>query len=155
MTEARPPIVRVRELTVVYKPHRLHTPFTDSLTKAEAVAKLAGDILQDAATEVFLVLHLNVRNRLLGFHRIVGSLAHVDVSIADICRAALLSNAHAVLVVHNHLSGDVTPSDEDRRVVQRLRNAVRILDLELLDGVIVADPTESNAYYSFQENGLL
>jgi DNA repair protein RadC len=156
MTDAAtPPIFRVRELTVAYKPHRLHSPFAESLTKPEAVAKLSADILQDAATEVFLVLHLNVRNRLIGIHRIPGTLSRVDLNVADICRAALLSNAHGVIVVRNHPGGDVSPSDDDRQVVQRLRNAVRILDLELMDAVIVVDPTESTAYYSFQENGLL
>src|SRR5215468_7420253 len=55
-----PSIFRVRELTVVYKPQRLHAPFADSLSKPEGVVRLAGDILEDAATEVFLVLHLTV-----------------------------------------------------------------------------------------------
>ncbi len=67
----------------------------------------------------------------------------------------MLSNAHSLIVVHNHPSGDYHPSDEDRQIVQRLRNATRILGLELLDAVIVVDPAASSAYYSFQENDQL
>jgi DNA repair protein RadC len=148
-------IFRVRELEVRYKTQRLHSPFSGTLDKAEAVARLAAEILQDRATEVVLILHLNVARKLIGFHQIPGALDHVHVSITDVCRAALLSNAHGIILVHNHISGDPRPSDDDRQLVQRLRNAALVLHFDLLDAVIVGDFDEAGSYYSFRDNGML
>jgi DNA repair protein RadC len=156
LTDApKPPIFRVRELTVTYKPHRLHSPFTGRLDQPAAVARLTADILQDSAMETLLILHVNIRHNLIGIHRIPGTLDHVEVNVGDICRAALLSNALGFIVAHNHLSGDPTPSNSDRKLVQRLKDAARLLDLEFFDAVIVVDSTESAEYYSFRENDQL
>ena len=148
-------ISRVRELELRYRPHRLERLHPDPRTIPSSVARFAGGILKDAATEVILVLHLNVKNRLVGLHRIPGFTECVPVSIPDVCRVALLSNASALIMVHNHLSGDPQPSGNDREFTPRLRNAVRLLGLELHDSIVVVDPSEGNQYYSFREQNLL
>jgi DNA repair protein RadC len=156
MTDTPPsPIFRVRELTVTYRGERLPSPFTGSLLQPEDAANLAAVMLRDSATEVALIFHLNVRQRLIGTHRIVGNLDRVDVSIGDVCRAALLSNARSLIFVHNHLGGNPAASEQDRHFVQRLQTTMRLLDLTLLDALIVIDPTEGQSYYSFSEHGLL
>jgi DNA repair protein RadC len=156
MTEARSStIFRVRELELTYKPGRLHSPFAGNLTKSADAARLATDLLGDAAIETALVLHLNIRNKLIGTHRFPGTLHQVVLSVGDVCRAALLSNASGLILVHNHLSGDPTPRPDDDQLVQRLRGAAGLLDIQLLDALIVVDPSESRLYYSFRDSGLL
>lgn len=156
MPDAKPPtIFRVRELELRYRPQRLDSPFTDQLSEPAAVAALAARLVRDCATEVVLTLHLNRRHRLVGVHRIQGTTDAVALSIADVLRVALLSTAPALVFVHSHISGDPQPSAADRELVQRLRDAVRMVGLELLDAVIVVDPQEGNQYFSFQKEGLL
>lgn len=152
MAETGQTISRIRELEVRYKSHRLRAPFSKVLAEPRAVAALSFEILQDIAQEAVLVLHLDVRRGVIGYHRIPGTLDHVDVSVADIIRAALLSNAHGLVFVHNHVSGDPRPSDDDRQSIQRLRNATRILGLDLVDAVILGDPESTPSFYSFKDN---
>ena len=80
--------------------------------------------------EEFLVLPLDAKNRALGFHVVsVGTLASSLVHPREVFKVAILSNAAAIILVHNHPSGDPTPSDEDRRVTARLKAAgVEILN---------------------------
>ena len=59
------------------------------------------------------------------------------------------------MIAHNHLSGDPTPSGEDRALSDRLRQAGELQGVDLLDFVIVTDPAEGFRYYSFQESGVL
>jgi DNA repair protein RadC len=101
------------------------------------------------------MLHLNTKQRLIGMHRIVGSTDRVALSIPELLLVALLSNGRMLVFAHNHLSGDPEPSGDVRELVQRLRNAVRIVELELLDAVIVVDPTLGEQYFSFRTSGLL
>lgn len=67
-------------------------------------------------------------------------------------RPAIAHNARAIIVAHNHPSGDPTPSPDDRAVTRNLLEAGRVLDIPLLDHVIV---TPDGAYFSFSEGGLL
>jgi DNA repair protein RadC len=147
------PVFRVRELELKYSSQRLGSPCTDRLTTSSAVAQLATEMLRDAATEIVLVLHLNFRHKLIGTHRIVGTLDSVVVNPGDICRMALLSNATSVVLVHNHLSGDPNPSAEDRQLVERLGDALGVLNIGLFDAMIVVDPSEGEQRYSFRDSG--
>ena len=102
------------------------------------VAKIARHLLQDEAVEVMLAFFLNVRNVIVGWQEVTRGL--VDCSLVhprEIFKAAILANASAVIVVHNHPSGDATPSLEDRRVTESLKNAGDILGIRLLDHVVV------------------
>lgn len=63
-------------------------------------------------------------------------------------------NAVALIIGHNHPSGDLTPSTSDLKLTKRLRQAAELLGISLLDHIIVADP-RSEAYLSFKENGYL
>ena len=150
-----PAIFRVRELEIRYRSPRFEIPIGESLSDPASAARVGAQLLRDAATEIVLLLHLNVRRRAIGVHRIVGSTESVAVAIPEICRAVLLSNARALICVHNHLSGDPTPSTDDHAFALRLRDAVRVLGMELLDAIIVVDPADGPQYYSFQQEGLL
>ena len=103
-----------------------------------------------------LALHLNTKHRLIGVHVVsVGTLDASLVHPRDVFKAAYLSNASALILVHNHPSGDPTPSGEDRALSDRLRQAGELLGVTLLDFVIVTDPAEGFRYHSFKESGVL
>ena len=85
----------------------------------------------------------------------MGTLDASLVHPRDVYKAACLSNAAALIVAHNHPSGDPTPSGEDRALSDRLRQAGELLGVDLLDFVIVTDPIDGFRYYSFKESGLL
>jgi DNA repair protein RadC len=109
-----------------------------SVRGPDDVAKIARHLLQDEAVEVMLAFFLNVRNVVVGWQEVTRGL--VDCSLVhprEVFKAAILANASAVIVVHNHPSGDATPSLEDRRVTESLKNAGDILGIRLLDHVVV------------------
>ncbi len=87
------------------------------------------------------------------------SLGSVNESIAhprDIFRPAMVGSAYAVIVVHNHPSGDPSPSQSDHSLTRRLAEAAELLQIKLLDHVIIGAPAEGRQpYFSFKEAGVL
>lgn len=104
--------------------------------------------LGDLRVEVFLVLLLDAKHRLLTESRastgiLNGSLVHPR----EVFAAAVAERAAAVILVHNHPSGDPAPSREDREITERIRAAGGILGIPVLDHVIIGNCT----FYSFRE----
>ena len=109
------------------------------------------------AQESFHVLALDVRNRLLNRHLI--SLGLADASLVhprEVFRAAVSTGASAVIISHNHPSGDPTPSAEDLRITRQLIAAGQVLDIRVLDHVIIGRPSGpgSPGFLSMREAGL-
>lgn len=95
---------------------------------------------------------LDGKNRLAGFNVVsIGSLTASLVHPREVFKAAILANAAAMIVVHNHPSGDPTPSAEDIAITQRLRQAGELLGISLLDHVVIGD----DRYVSFADEGIL
>jgi len=116
------------------------------------IKEIASRLLSDAPTERFIMFMLNAKNRILGFVEIsVGSLNATVVHPRDAYRAAVIQGANAVIVAHNHPSGDPTPGREDRECTQRLAQAGKILGIALLDHIVVGE----DGYYSFADKGQL
>ena len=89
--------------------------------------------------EAFYVLSLNGRNRVLSVEMIaLGAANSVCISPCDIFRPAIRLGAVAVIIAHNHPSGDPAPSEEDKQVTERTRKAGELLGITLLDHLIVA-----------------
>jgi DNA repair protein RadC len=152
MTEGpKETLLRVRELEVRYKSHRLHLPFEGSLEEAASVATLAEDFLHDVTTDAVLVLHLSKKLKLLGIHRLP-ILPNRETTIAEVFRAVLLSNAHALIYVHYRASDDINPSADDRILVQHIRQAARMFGSEVRDAVIVSNTPHDVLVYSFRDN---
>lgn len=108
--------------------------------------------LRDARTEQFLVLLLDGKNRISRKVAIShGSLNQSIVHPREVFAPAVRESAAAVLFVHNHPTGDPTPSQEDREITRRLREAGELLGIRVLDHVIIGD----GSYYSFVESGAL
>ena len=151
-----PSVQRVRELVVSYRPFKLEMPVEGTMSSPRDAARLAAAILADADVERVLALHVNTKHTLIGVHVVsVGTLDASLVHPREVFKAAYLSNASALIVAHNHPSGDPTPSGEDRALSERLRQAGELLGVTLLDFVIVTDPAEGVRYHSFRESGVL
>lgn len=106
--------------------------------------------LRDAACERFLVLLLDGRHRVLGEVTVSqGTLTASLVHPREVFGPAIRRAAAAIVLVHNHPSGDPTPSAEDRSVTLRLREAGELLGIRVVDHVIVAE----RGYHSFDEAG--
>ncbi len=103
-----------------------------------------------APVEEFHVVLLDVRGRLLRAERVAqGSLSQCPVNPRDVFRAAVREAAHGVVFVHNHPSGDPSPSAEDADLTERLRAAADLVGVVARDHVVVA----SGGYFSFVEAG--
>ena len=149
-------VTRVRELMVSYRPFRCQMPVEGSVRGPQDAVRLASAILTGSDVERVLALHLNTKHRLIGVHVVsVGTLDASLVHPREVFKAAYLSNASALILAHNHPSGDPTPSGEDRALSDRLRQAGELLGVTLLDFVIVTDPAEGVRYHSFRETGVL
>ena len=101
--------------------------------------------------EQFRIVLLDAKNHVLGVRIVsVGSLSSSIVHPREIFKEAIARSAAAIILVHNHPSGDPTPSQEDLEVTRRLVEAGRLLGIEVLDHVVVGD----NRYVSFKEKGI-
>ncbi len=148
--------IGVRELAIRYKPLRVALPVNGDVGTPRAAAHLAAAVLAGLTVEQVIALHVDTKRKLIGVHVVsIGTLNGSLVHPRDVFKAALLTNAAGLIVAHNHPSGDPTPSPDDRTLVSRLRQVGDILGVELLDALIVTDPMDGGAYYSFREAGVL
>lgn len=108
----------------------------------DAAAKLLAGILADEPAEAMAVAFLDSRHRIIGTaipYR--GTMARASVEPRGLLVPALLANAAAILIAHNHPSGDPTPSAEDVAFTRRLAEAGEVVGVRLLDHIIVAGPS--------------
>lgn len=122
----------------------------------EAIADFVGDQigLRKAAEEFVYIICFDSANHITGcFEASHGSMNASMFPVREICKKALLLNAASIAVTHNHPSGVTEPSQEDIAVTKRLKDALQVLGLQLLDHVIVAGNTKE--YYSFCKNGII
>jgi DNA repair protein RadC len=118
---------------------------------ADAVHLFAGE-LGKLASEELRVAHLDEEGQVLGLSAGAGGdPAKVDLPVREIVRDALALGARALLLAHNHPSGDPTPSSADKAATRRLADAAKSLDIRLLDHLIFAGAH----CRSFREMGLL
>lgn len=122
------------------------------LTTPEAAAAFLMPRLRYLGQEQFIVISLNLKNRILDLQVVTeGTLTNSVVHPREVFRPAILQKAAAIIVAHNHPSGDPTPSGADKELTAGLREAGKMLGIPLLDHIIIGD----GAYYSFQEHGIL
>lgn len=88
--------------------------------------------------EIFAVLFLDARHRPLGYEEMfVGTIHGAEVHPREVVKAALRYNASSILIGHQHPSGDPSPSADDRLLTVRLRDALRLVDVRLLDHFVI------------------
>lgn len=102
--------------------------------------------------EQFLVLFVNTKNRIVGEKTVSqGTLTGCLVHPREVYKEAILQNAAAIIVAHNHPSGEPNPSQEDIDLTTNLQKAGETIGIPLLDHIIIGD----GIYYSFMENGII
>jgi DNA repair protein RadC len=127
------------------------------LDSPELIHDLVAAEMRTLHKESLRVILLDTRYHLLRMEEV--SLGSVNESIAhprDVFRPAVISSAYAVIVVHNHPSGDPSPSQSDHSLTRRLAEAAELLQIKLLDHIIIGAPAEGRLpYFSFKEAGVL
>jgi DNA repair protein RadC len=119
------------------------------LSCPQDVAEFLMPRLRYAVKEQFIVILLNGKNKVIGTEVISeGSLSSSVVHPREVYASALLHHAAAIMVAHNHPSGDPKPSDEDREITSLLAQSGKVLGIPLVDHIVIGDGT----YYSFLEN---
>jgi DNA repair protein RadC len=99
--------------------------------------------------EVFSVMFLNSKNELLGFKELfTGSINSAQVYPRTVAKEALTHNAAAVILCHNHPSGDCNPSGADIDLTHELKKVLKLIDVKVLDHIIVS-PTESHSMAAY------
>jgi len=121
------------------------------LKKPENIFELVKGNLKGKKKEHFLVVSLDTRSRLIKVSEVsVGSLDSSIVHPREAFKEAVSASAASVILVHNHPSGDTTPSEDDIKLTRRLAAAGEVMGIEVLDHIIVAD----NTYLSLKREGL-
>ena len=125
------------------------------INSPEKVAEVAINVLElhEQAEESFYIFTLDTKNKITGIFEVSkGSLNSSIVHPREVFKRALLQNANSIILLHNHPSGDPTPSGEDIDITNRLIEAGDLLGIRVLDHLIVGD--QSN-YISFKEKTLM
>lgn len=140
-------IVLVKEKVGRYElPKKIGGP--DQAYKAITAITSVGE----EAQEVFGVLILNIKNKIVAMHEISrGTLNSSMVHPREVFKPAVLHNAAAIICFHNHPSGDPEPSKEDIKITNRLIEAGKIIGIEIFDHIIVGD----DRYVSLKERGVM
>ena len=151
--------MRVYEAKLTYEA-TLFEVGAKSLSTAENVYDYMKDTLEVyPMQEVFHVVLLNQKNKPLGRVAITsGTESGTLVHPREVFRPAIIAGASAIICTHNHPSGDPTPSAADITATRKLREASRIVDIELLDHVILGRPEcdpSGVGYYSFRSAGFI
>jgi len=128
------------------------------IDSAEDVSRLLGEEMRLLDYESVRVICLNTKHKVLAVEEVSrGTLNESLFHPREAFRPALARQAHAVILVHNHPSGNTTPSDADLQVTRRMKQAGELLRVELLDHVILGAPRagEGRGYFSFKDEGML
>lgn len=138
----------VGELTVNYKRTQLPTSqIKTSLCAVDFMRKYFDEIMDDH--EEVKVLHLNRSNHVVNVqHLTSGSDCGSLVPIKDILRSAILIKVSSIILFHNHPSGNLNPSEADKQISIKLKEACKLIELSLLDSVILT----REGYYSLSDN---
>ena len=153
---AKPRTIRLKQIRAVYETltikeevNQYLRPFT-RYTSPEQVFDTF-NFLRRETKEYFFAIHLDGKNRICCVDEVsVGSLNQSVVHPREVYKTALLSSAAALILVHNHPTGDPSPSREDIEITRRLKEAGEIIGVKLLDHIIIGD-----SYLSFVSQGLL
>lgn len=124
----------------------------NAVTSPEKAVKMVQDLIGDLDRENFVSVNLDNSGKPINYNIVsIGTETSAQISIAGIIKGTLLSGSTALLIFHNHPSGNISPSKDDIETTNKIQSACALMGINLLDHIIV---TESN-YFSFKNNGLL
>lgn len=139
--------LNVREIEVTFTGERLF--FGNVTTSRDAYQFIRDTILKGIEVqEHFVAIYLNQANKIIGYyHHSTGTINSTPVDIEIVAAVALKTLAKAVIISHNHPSGNLKPSEADRVITKRIKEALSLFDIKLLDHII----TTKEGYYSFTD----
>ena len=143
----------IREIEIRYKKRRIKAngPVDKPLTDPRRVYELFAD-LQNEAKEKLITISLDAKLKLLCFEVVaIGAVNSIYTRPVEVLRAAIPLNPYGIIVVHNHPSGDPTPSRDDEKFTSNLLINTTSLGLEFYDHVIIGN----DGYFSFSESGIM
>ena len=124
----------------------------EMLNSSQQVADHLSTYLSGRSRETFCVIYLNGRNAVIDtFVMFEGTVNQAVVYPREIIKHAMLFNAVAVIIGHNHPSGQLRPSGDDQQITRKIKAACETVGIQLLDHLIIAD----GEYFSFADSGLL
>ncbi|SUC08644.1 RuvA domain 2-like protein [Pasteurella canis] len=125
---------------------------THAFGSSENVRFYLQTVLESKEREIFLVLFLDNQHRLIKQEEMfLGTINTASVYPREIIKSALYCNAAALILAHNHPSGNAEPSMSDKRITQRIQSAAELVEIRVLDHFVIG----KGNYYSFAENGLI
>ena len=126
--------------------------FVKTIEKSKDIYNIFYDELKDKKKEHLYILMLDSRNSIINHKLIsVGTVNQSLIHPREIFLEAVKESAYAIILVHNHPFGDSKPSQEDKLITEKIKNAGELMDVKLIDHVIIS----KEGYYSFNENGLI
>lgn len=151
--------MQILEARLIYEPKPRVLAFSALTTPQRVVTYLADAFDERPEQEAFWVILLDRKNQPKGRHLVsLGTNTSTLVSPKEVMRAAILGNAAAIIVAHNHPSGQPAPSPQDIQITTAIRKVCEFLDIEFLDHVIVGRPEDDpqgRGYFSWREDGRL
>lgn len=153
----KPRAIKFKQIKAVYETLTVREEITNYLkpgtryTAPQQVYETFSFLMRETK-EMFICLHLDGKNKIQCMDIVsIGSLNQSIVHPREVFKTALLSNAAAILLIHQHPTGDPSASSEDLSITRRLKEAGDILGIKVLDHIIIGD----GEYLSFVERGLL
>jgi len=143
----------LREVSIKFKKKRVknNAPANESMTDPNKVYELFSD-LEDEMREKFLVLALDAKLKLLCFEVVaIGSVDAVYGKPAEALRIPIAMGASSVILLHNHPSGDPSPSEQDKTFTQRIKGYCDDLGMPIHDHIIIG----TEGFFSFNDQGLI
>lgn len=111
-----------------------------AVTGPTAAYDICKGVIGDLDREHVVVLYLNQRHKVLGYEVVsIGTASQCFMSPKEVFRGALIHGAQAIVIAHNHPSGDPTPSQDDINVTNNIINAGKLLDIRVLDHIVIGD----------------
>jgi len=145
--------VKIKAALEIGKRIQLETPMEQlNCTQSKDAYHLFQPVLSFLEHEEFWVAYLNQQNRVI-IHQCLskGGIASTTVDVRLVLKKALEVGATALILAHNHPTGNLVPSQADRQLTAKIRKAAKVIDIQLLDHLIVSE----NGYFSFADENIL
>ncbi|MBO9491428.1 DNA repair protein RadC [Endozoicomonas sp. G2_1] len=128
----------LREIEIRYRFSKTNCTITDSLLDAPDKVYDLFKFLQYEAKEQFIVVNFTNKYRVMNYEMVAkGMVNHIAIRPAEILRSAIALNAPAIILVHNHPSGDPEPSDADINITRKVKEVAESLAIEVLDHIVI------------------
>lgn len=136
----------------LYTRKKARNNLREKIHSSTDVYRIMQPIMVNLEVEELWAIYMNMASRIVKMKRIsVGGIAQTLVDIRILLKEALLCNAVAMTICHNHPSGNVRPSSADDQLTEKISKACKTMDIRFLDHLIIADDT----YYSYADEGRL